>query len=333
MQIIAELRIGVSMSELYIPIPTRVILPHTKANFVTYLKQGNKYVLYSVSGEQFSPDHQIRLELQDVTTLYVNMEEEEELNAYVERHIARVLRDGSIPMKDRAEAWTRSAGCVARDLFEKKLPPANLKEQYDRFQRFIADSAILFKTPDGLRELSKLISDGYDIYHHGLGTTVMTASVLLSMDDGEDLLTECGAGAMLHDYGKLKLDPELLNQDPDLMKHSDRIRWETHPVLGVQACASIPLPPESIHCVLFHHEREDAKGFPGRLRGDDIPYYARIVGLCEYYDKLTRKQHYRSPMTPFEALRTIKRDTGFYNRDAFMQLVNVLSEAKIADMN
>lgn len=320
------------MSDVYIPIPTRVILPNTKANFVTYLKQDDQYVLYSVSGEQFSPEHQLRLELQDITTLYVSTEEEEELNAYVEKHIARVLADGSIPIHARAEAWTRSAGSAARDLFEKKLPPAMLKQHYDRFEKFITESAFIFKSPEGLRELSKLIADGYDIYHHGLGTTVLTASVLLTFDGGEDLLAECGTGAMLHDYGKLKLNPELLKLDPDLMKYGEKQKWDTHPVLGVQACATIPLPPESIHCVLFHHEREDGKGFPGRLKGDNVPFYARIVSLCDYYDRLTRKQHFRTAYTPFEALKTIRDDKGFANQDAFRRLVNVLSEANIADV-
>ncbi|WP_147820839.1 HD-GYP domain-containing protein [Salidesulfovibrio onnuriiensis] len=320
------------MSELYIPVPTRIILPNTKANFVTYLKQDDTYVLYSISGEQFSPEHQLRLELQDITTLYVSREEEEELNAYVERHIARVLADSSIPIHARAEAWTRSASSVGRDLFEKKLPPSMLKKHYDRFEKFITESASIFKSPEGLRELSKLIADGYDIYHHGLGTTVLTASVLLSFEGGEDLLAECGAGAMLHDYGKLKLDPELLKMDPTLMKYGEKQKWDTHPILGVQACAGIPLPPEGIHCVLFHHEREDGKGFPGRLKGEDMPFYARIVSLCDHYDRLTRKQHYRSAYTPFEALKAIRDDKGLYNRDAFMRLVNVLSDANIADL-
>lgn len=320
------------MSELYIPVPTRVILPNTKANFVTYLKQGDKFVLYSVSGEQFSPEHQLRLELQDITTLYVHMEEEEELNAYVEKHIAKVLADGSIPVQARAEAWTRSAGSVARDLFSRKLPSSQLQKHYDRFETFITQSATIFRSPEGLRELSKLISTGYDIYHHGLGTTVMTASVLLTFDGGEELLAECGAGAMLHDYGKLRLDPELLKIDPELMSLREKQVWDTHPILGVQACASMALPPEGIHCVLFHHEREDGKGFPGRVKGDDIPFYARIVGLCDCYDRLTRKQHYRPAHSPFEALKIIRDDKGFYNRDAFMRLVNVLSEADIATL-
>jgi HD-GYP domain-containing protein (c-di-GMP phosphodiesterase class II) len=320
------------MADLYIPIATRLILPSTKAGFVSYLKQGDKYVLYSTSGEQFSAEHQLRLEIQDVNTLYVHKDEEEELNAYVERYIARMLADGSIPMSARAEAWTRSANSVARDLFEAKLPPRQLQEQYDRFQRFITESATLFRSPRGLKELSKLIAHGYDIYNHGLGTAVLTACVLMTLDGGEDLLADCGGGAMLHDYGKLSLDPDLLKADPDIMPLAQRRIWDTHPILGVQSCATIPLSPESIHCVLFHHEREDGKGFPGRVKGEDIPLYARIVALCEHYDKLTRKQYYRPAYKPYEALKIIKQDKGMYNRDAFMRLVSVLSEADVASI-
>ncbi len=320
------------MPDLYIPIATRLILPNTKAGFVTYLKQEDRFVLYSTSGEQFSPEHQLRLEIQDVTTLYVHKDEEQELNAYVERHIARMLADASIPMNSRAAAWTRSANSVAKDLFEAKLPPRQLQEHYERFQKFITESALLFRSPRGLKELSKLIAHGFDIYHHGLGTAVLTASVLMTLDGGEELLADCGGGAMLHDYGKLSLDTELLKVDPDIMPLAQRRIWDTHPILGVQACATIPLSPESIHCVLFHHEREDGKGFPGRVKGEEIPFYARIVALCEYYDKLTRKQFYRPPFKPFEALKIIKQDKGLYNRDAFMRLVSVLSEADVASI-
>ncbi|QJB57285.1 HD domain-containing phosphohydrolase [Pseudodesulfovibrio sp. zrk46] len=318
------------MTEKLLSVSPNLILPATNAKFEIYLKQEDNYVLYTRAGERFSDETVLRLQAQAIDQVFIPASQEAELTYYIERHIASILKNTSIPVAERADVWNKSASSLAQNLFEEQLPPALLKKRFERFQKLLQGSVQFFKTKDALKELSRLISKGFDIYHHGLSTSVLSACVLMTFDEiKEDQLPAVCGGAMLHDIGKMRLPAELLKLDPDRMGDDERRDWETHPALGVQISATIPLPPEAIHCVLFHHEREDGKGFPTRTPGSGIPTFAKVVALCERYDNLTRNQPYRHGMKPFEALKTIRQDAGFCDPEIFTRLVQVLSDANI----
>jgi len=319
------------MSDKLISVSPKLILPSTNAKFEMYLKQEDKYVLYTKAGEYFSEETSLRLESQAIEQVYIPASQEQEFAYYIERHIASILENQSIPVAERADVWNKSATSLAQNLFEEQLPPALLKKRFDRFQKLLQGSVKFFKSKNALKELSRLISKGFDIYHHGLSTSVLSACVLMTYDNiDDDLLLGAGGGAMLHDIGKMRLPADLLKLDPERMDDNERREWETHPALGVQISASIPLTPEAIHCVLFHHEREDGEGFPTSTPGGGIPYHAKVVSLCERYDNLTRNQPYRHGMKPYEALKIIRQDVGFCDPNVFTRLVQVLSDAKIA---
>jgi len=318
------------MSERLISISPKLILPGSNAKFELYLQQEGKFVLYTRVGEYFSEETSLRLESQSIEQVFIPASQEQEFNYYIEKHIASILENSSIPIHERAEVWSKSASNLAKNLFEEQLPPALLKKRFERFQKLIQGSVMFFQRKDALKELSSLISKGFDIYHHGLSASVLTACVLMTYDDIDDnILLGASGGAMLHDIGKMRLPADLLKLDPDRMDDIERKEWETHPALGVQISATIPLTPEAIHCVLFHHEREDGEGFPTRTPGSGIPFYAKVVALCERYDNLTRSQPYRHGMPPYEALKAIRQDAGFYDREIFTRLVQILSDAKI----
>jgi HD-GYP domain-containing protein (c-di-GMP phosphodiesterase class II) len=62
--------------------------------------------------------------------------------------------------------------------------------------------------------------------------------------------------------------------------------------------------------VLAHHERIDGRGYPHRLKGDEIPEIARIVAVAEVYDTLTAEDTYRDRMTSFQAVTELRRVAG-----------------------
>lgn len=318
------------MVESYIAISPKLIVPATNAKFELYLKQEESYVLYTRVGELFSEEASLRLESQAIEKIYIPESQKQEFDYYIERHIVSIITNQSIPAKERAEIWNKSAVNLAQNLFEEQLPPALLKKRFNRFQKLLQGSMEFFKSKDALKELSTLIGKGFDIYYHGLSTSILSACVLMTYDEIDDdlLLGACG-GAMMHDIGKMRLPPSLLKLDPERMGDDERRQWETHPALGVQICSTIPLPPEAIHCVLFHHERHDGEGFPTRTPGSGIPLYSKVVSLCERYDNLCRNQHYRLGMPPYEALKSIRQDAGFCDPEVFTRLIQVLSDAKI----
>ena len=59
--------------------------------------------------------------------------------------------------------------------------------------------------------------------------------------------------------------------------------------------------------ILHHHERLDGKGYPSRLRGNEIPLGSRIIAVADSYDALTTNRPYRTARTRIEALNELLR--------------------------
>jgi len=62
--------------------------------------------------------------------------------------------------------------------------------------------------------------------------------------------------------------------------------------------------------VLSHHERWDGEGYPRRLKGEKIPYLARIINIVDSYDVMTEGRPYKEPMSPAEAIAEIRNCAG-----------------------
>jgi len=114
-------------------------------------------------------------------------------------------------------------------------------------------------------------------------------------------------GGLLHDIGKLRLDPGLLRAE-GAFSAEQRQRVQEHVVLGVQLVAPLTPWPETLEIVHAHHERWDGRGYPRGLQGDAIPLGARIVAVADAYDAITA-----SGKTPKQALEVLAGAAGQFD--------------------
>ena len=115
--------------------------------------------------------------------------------------------------------------------------------------------------------------------------------------------------AMLHDLGKIGISESLLNKKVKLTKKEiDEIK--RHPKIAADILRPIHVLNAIIPFILYHHERWDGKGYPNRLKGEDIPLGARIVAIADVYQALISKRPYRKPFSTSKALEMIKEASG-----------------------
>ena len=62
--------------------------------------------------------------------------------------------------------------------------------------------------------------------------------------------------------------------------------------------------------VLHHHERVDGKGYPGNLRGSEIPLGARIIAVADSFDAMTSDRPYRPALPAEQAVEEVERCAG-----------------------
>lgn len=132
-------------------------------------------------------------------------------------------------------------------------------------------------------------------------------------------------GAYMHDIGKINIAKEVLNKKMPLTNEE----WELlkqHPSNGVE----IIKPVESLNSISplirYHHERYDGKGYPDNLKGEDIPYLARILTVVDSFDAMTSNRPYTRTKTFDEAIEELKRCSGTqfdpYIAEKFIEIIS-----------
>ncbi|MES5896826.1 HD domain-containing phosphohydrolase [Bacillus cereus group sp. RP43] len=114
---------------------------------------------------------------------------------------------------------------------------------------------------------------------------------------------------LLHDIGKIGISDEILNKTSQLTDEEYNI-IKTHPNLGIKLLENLSLIEGYEGIIYFHHERWDGKGYPNKLKQDEIPLSARIVSIADAFDAMTSSRSYRSALTPEEAYRRIIEGAG-----------------------
>ena len=116
-------------------------------------------------------------------------------------------------------------------------------------------------------------------------------------------------GAYLHDIGKLEISKELLTKREKLSESEFNILRQ-HPTLGSDLVSSIKEFADVIPLIKYHHEKYDGTGYPSKLKGDDIPYLARILTRIDSFDAMTSKRPYNIRKDYKQAIGELEKCSG-----------------------
>jgi len=109
-------------------------------------------------------------------------------------------------------------------------------------------------------------------------------------------------GFLLHDVGKIGI-PDGILQKPGPLTPPERLRMQTHTVLGEQMLGGVAfLQGEGLRIVRSHHERWDGKGYPDGIAGAEVPLDARVFAVADSLDAMTSDRPYRRALR-WEAAR------------------------------
>jgi HD-GYP domain-containing protein (c-di-GMP phosphodiesterase class II) len=143
-----------------------------------------------------------------------------------------------------------------------------------------------------------LAVEAKDRYTHGHSENVMKYTVLIAKHLGlpEEELENVKYAGLLHDIGKIGISELILNK-PGRLTPTEFDEIKKHPTLGSNIIADVPFLRPLVPLVLHHHEFFDGNGYPSGIRGNDIPYGARILGVADAYEAMTSDRPYRRSMS------------------------------------
>lgn len=174
---------------------------------------------------------------------------------------------------------------------------------------------------DGLNAMGRLFGHAIDyrsrftaVHSCGVAAIAEWLAVEAGMSAGDCCLMRV-AGYM-HDFGKLSVCREILEK-PGPLDEPEMAQVRRHPYYAHRLLDPLRSLRTINEWVSFHHERLDGRGYPFRLKGDDIPLGARIMAVGDIFTALTEDRPYRAGMAPQEALailETMVRDGALDDR-------------------
>ncbi len=114
---------------------------------------------------------------------------------------------------------------------------------------------------------------------------------------------------MMHDIGKIGVRDDVLQKTGRLTAEEFE-HIKTHPVKSFNVLEPIDALQSILSAVRHHHEHYDGSGYPDGLRGEKIPFFARILQVADVWDALTSTRPYRASMSKEKAIEIMRQEAG-----------------------
>ncbi|WP_051590951.1 HD-GYP domain-containing protein [Bacillus sp. UNC438CL73TsuS30] len=151
-----------------------------------------------------------------------------------------------------------------------------------------------------------------DPYTRGHSERVASYAFELAKISGKfsrDELKSFNYACLLHDIGKIHIPDHILMKSGSLTKEEYEI-IKSHTVVGAEAVSKVVGFKDSIGVIRSHHERWDGEGYPDVLKGEEIPYLARVTSIADAFDAMTSTRSYRAALSIEEAYKRILEGKG-----------------------
>lgn len=144
---------------------------------------------------------------------------------------------------------------------------------------------------------------------HSRRVAFIAAELAASLGLDEEERDRVRIAAMLHDVGNLAVSEQILAKQGPL-DQDEKIAVKAHPALGASILDPVRQLADALPGILDHHERYDGRGYPRRLKGEEISLQGRLVAIAESYDAMTHDRPYRRGRPASLALRELQNEAG-----------------------
>lgn len=167
---------------------------------------------------------------------------------------------------------------------------------------------------------------------HVQGVAKKTGAMCKKMKYSYEDSKECIISAYLHDIGKIKIPPEVLQKNGKLSQAEYEI-IKNHTVYGYDVCMEYQELKQYARIIRAHHENLDGTGYPDGLKENEIPEIAKLLKVVDVYDALIQRRQYKTDIKKSDALHMMANDVknGKMSKTYFYVLVEVVLDELIEE--
>ncbi len=186
-------------------------------------------------------------------------------------------------------------------------------------------SQSITRNPEAFLNLARLKTKDDYTYMHSVAVCALMIALGKQLGlTGADL-KEVGLAGLLHDVGKMMIPDDILNKPGKLTDEEFEI-IKGHPLKGWELLHGSPdITATALDVCLHHHERVDGKGYPHKLSGDKLTFFARMGAVCDVYDALTSNRCYKNGWEPADTIRKMAEwKDGHFDERVFQAFVKTI---------
>jgi HD-GYP domain-containing protein (c-di-GMP phosphodiesterase class II) len=167
---------------------------------------------------------------------------------------------------------------------------------------------------------------------HLEATGALAARIATEMGLVPERASFVGLCGRVHDIGKMIVPHSLLYKPAALTADEFEV-MKRHSTAGEEMLQKMTGLEECAQIVRWHHEAWDGRGYPDRLKGEEIPLEARIVSVADVFHALTSDRCYRPAFTPLEAIDVLVRGSGkLWDPNVIDAAVHILSPRRMVEV-
>lgn len=148
-------------------------------------------------------------------------------------------------------------------------------------------------------------SDSYT-YQHSVQVGMLSYYIANWIGLSNEASIRAGNAGFLHDIGKCKIPPEILNK-PERLSDEEFEEVKKHTIYGYEIIQNSTSDEDIALGALHHHERINGSGYPNKLKGDEISLYGRIIAVADIYSAMISTRIYQKERDMLYVLKELYR--------------------------
>lgn len=300
-----------SETEKFSPVQLSTIRPNEPLCFDIYLLINDKFIKYKNSGEPLPTEKYDLFLSKNVSEIFVLTENHQEFLVWVENvkndSIDEIVDRVGDEFEELATDREKIRDLVYEVFADKDMDPSLVEHLQNNVESFLNKTKDL---KDAKTVLAQLTKRNKSLADHSVNVANLAVYLAMITGIGEQVTLEIVyMGGLLHDYGKAKIPPEVL-EDPQSNLYQQAM--EFHPIKGAKSVKDMDFVDDKVSIIVEqHHEQYNGKGYPNKIPGDEIFDLAQIVSLSNIFDNLCDQNSQKSEKEKFKsAIKVIEYDRG-----------------------